>query len=66
MQMVPEARRQAVVSRETRGMAKSMVEGEKMKVRNISVSSESLNLSDHKSREPATRCPSTQDLCCWC
>ena len=58
MQTAPEAWLQAAVSRGTRssgGMAKSMAEGEKMQVRNVSVSSESLNLSSHKSREPAMR-----------
>lgn len=62
VRMVPEAWLQAAVGWGTRtsgGMAKSMAEGEKMQVRNVSVSSESLNLSDDKRREPVTRCPST-------
>lgn len=59
---LPEAWLQAAVGRGTwtsGGMAKSMAEGEKMQVRNVSVSSESLNLSDDKRREPVMRCPST-------
>lgn len=60
VQTMPEARLQAVVSRGTEssgGMVKSVLEGEKMQV-GTQVSSESLNLSNHKSRETVMRCPS--------